>query len=164
MRASTRSRAWPEAARSRPSPAPMRASCWAASDPSQDIPVYLRSVAGPRRSGAVLPAEVATVACRAFVRVESGFYMGLEWPLDRASTVIGRGTGGDRVLHEATISRAHALLAFRGDKVFVQALGSTNGTLVNGVSSQQVDLKQADELKMGRLVLRIRMAEEGAGG
>jgi pSer/pThr/pTyr-binding forkhead associated (FHA) protein len=112
----------------------------------------------------VLPAEVATVACRAFVRVESGFYMGLEWPLDRASTVIGRGTAADLVLNEATISRAHALLAFRGDQLFVQDLGSTNGTLVNGVANQQIDLKEADELKMGRLVLRIRMAEERAGG
>jgi len=89
------------------------------------------------------------------VRVESGFYAGLEWPLDRASTVIGRGATADLVLHEATISRAHALLAFRGDQLFVQDLGSTNGTVVNGVSTQQVDVGVDDELKMGRLVLRI---------
>jgi pSer/pThr/pTyr-binding forkhead associated (FHA) protein len=104
------------------------------------------------------------VACRAFVRIESGFYLGLEWPLDRASTVIGRGTAADLVLNEATISRAHALLAFRGEQLFVQDLGSTNGTLVNGVNGQQVDLKNSDEIKMGRLVLRIRLAEEPAGG
>jgi len=104
------------------------------------------------------------VAARAFVRVESGFYSGLEWPLDRASTVIGRGASADLVLHEATISRAHALLAFRGDQLFVQDLGSTNGTIVNGVSAPtQVDLSHDDELKMGRLVLRIlRSQEEGA--
>jgi len=92
---------------------------------------------------------------RASVRVESGFYSGLEWPLDRASTVIGRGASADLVLYEATISRAHALLAFRGDQLFVQDLGSTNGTIVNGVGAQQVDLSFSDELKMGRLVLRI---------
>jgi pSer/pThr/pTyr-binding forkhead associated (FHA) protein len=103
------------------------------------------------------------VACRAFVRVESGFYMGLEWPLDRASTVIGRGTAADLVLNEATISRAHALLAFRGDQLFVQDLGSTNGTLVNGVNGPQVDLKDSDEIKMGRLVLRIRLEDRAHG-
>ena len=92
---------------------------------------------------------------RAFVRVDSGFYAGLEWPLDRASTVIGRGGTADLVLHEATISRAHALIAYRGEQLFVQDLGSTNGTIVNGVSTQQVDLSGDDELKMGRLVLRI---------
>ena len=100
---------------------------------------------------------------RAFVRVESGFYAGLEWPLDRASTVIGRGATSDLILHEATISRAHALLAFRGDQLFVQDLGSTNGTIVNGVSAQQVDLSQDDEIKMGRLVLRILQQDAGEG-
>ena len=74
---------------------------------------------------------------RTFVRVESGFYEGMEWPLDRASTVIGRGRTADLVLSEATISRAHALLGFKGDQPFVQDLGSTNGTLVNGAREQQ---------------------------
>ena len=97
------------------------------------------------------------MASRAFVRVECGFYEGLEWPLDRASTVIGRGSDADFVLNEATISRAHALLAFKGDVLFVQDLGSTNGTLVNGVPQQQATLRNEDELKMGRLVLRVRV-------
>jgi pSer/pThr/pTyr-binding forkhead associated (FHA) protein len=92
---------------------------------------------------------------RAFVRVESGFYDGLEWPLDRASTVIGRGGTADLILNEATISRAHALFSFKGEQLIVQDLGSTNGTLVNGVSEQQATLRDQDEIKMGRLVLRL---------
>ncbi len=98
---------------------------------------------------------------RTFVRVESGFYSGLEWPLDRASTVIGRGRTADLVLSEATISRAHALLGFKGDQPFVQDLGSTNGTLLNGAREQQALLKHDDELRMGRLVLRIVVAGSG---
>ena len=94
---------------------------------------------------------------RAIVRVESGFYRGLEWPLDRASTVIGRGTAADLVLSEATISRAHALLAYRGDQLFVQDLGSTNGTLLNGarLTSEKQVLKNDDEIQMGRLVIGV---------
>jgi len=42
----------------------------------------------------------------------------------------------------------------------VQDLGSTNGTLVNGATAQQAVLKGHDELKMGRLVLRICVADE----
>lgn len=97
----------------------------------------------------------AASAPRTFVRVESGFYQGLEWPLDRTSTVIGRGRNADLVLSEATISRAHALLGFKGEQPFVQDLGSTNGTLVNGAREHQVLLNPGDELRMGRLVLRI---------
>ena len=78
-------------------------------------------------------STVPPAAQRATLRIESGFYEGLEWELDRPSTVIGRGRNADLVLNEATISRAHALFGYEGAKVFVQDLGSTNGTLVNGV-------------------------------
>ena len=47
--------------------------------------------------------EAQRQLARTFVRVESGFYEGLEWPLDRASTVIGRGRTADLVLSEVTI-------------------------------------------------------------
>jgi pSer/pThr/pTyr-binding forkhead associated (FHA) protein len=99
---------------------------------------------------------------KAFIRVESGFYEGLEWPLERASTVIGRGGTADLILNEATISRAHALFSFKGDQLIVQDLGSTNGTLVNGVSEQQSAVRHHDEIKMGRLVLRLLVESEGA--
>ena len=104
--------------------------------------------------------SLAPANARAHVRIASGFYEGLEWPLDRASTVIGRGRSADMVLNEATISRAHALFGYEGTRVFVQDLGSTNGTLVNGQKTERQLLENGDELRMGRLVLRIGI---GAG-
>jgi pSer/pThr/pTyr-binding forkhead associated (FHA) protein len=92
---------------------------------------------------------------KGMLRIESGFYEGLEWPLERASTVIGRGRNADLVLNEPTISRAHALLSYEGARLFVQDLGSTNGTLVNGMREDRAVLSDGDELRMGRLVLRI---------
>ena len=94
------------------------------------------------------------------VRIESGFYEGLEWPLDRTPMVIGRGRAADLVLHEATISRAHALLGLEAGNVYVQDLGSMNGTLVNGERQDRADLVDGDEISMGRLSLRILV---GAG-
>ena len=112
----------------------------------------------------ILVDSVDAAGPRTFVRVESGFYQGLEWPLDRASTVIGRGRTADLVLSEATISRAHALLGFKGEKPFMQDLGSTNGTMVNGDREQQVFLRDGDELRMGKLVLRIVVREGESDG
>lgn len=112
------------------------------------------------RESLLLGEGTAAGTLRTHVRVESGFYQGLEWPLDRASTVIGRGRNADLVLSEATISRAHALLGFKGEQPFVQDLGSTNGTLVNGTREQQATLKSGDELRMGRLVLRVIVRSE----
>ncbi|MFQ5514624.1 MAG: FHA domain-containing protein [Myxococcota bacterium] len=97
------------------------------------------------------------------LRVESGFYSGLEWPLDRTSTVVGRGRSVDLVLNEATISRAHALLSFEGERLYVQDLGSTNGTLVNGVRRGRIVLEDGDELRMGRLVLIVLAGEDPSG-
>ena len=104
-------------------------------------------------------AGAAPRAVRAFIAVESGFYEGLEWPLVRASTVIGRGSNADLVLNEATISRAHALFGYEGNRIFVQDLGSTNGTLVNGEQEDRRLLDDGDELRMGRLVLRMRIPQ-----
>jgi len=102
-------------------------------------------------------------AQRARLRINSGFYEGLEWELDRASTVIGRGRNADLVLNEATISRAHALFGYEGVEAFVQDLGSTNGTLVNGAREHRRPLAHGDELRMGKLVIKVRLSGAAAG-
>jgi len=106
---------------------------------------------------------VPPAAQRARLRINSGFYEGLEWELDRPSTVIGRGRNADLVLNEATISRAHALFGYDGVEAFVQDLGSTNGTLVNGARENRKPLAHGDELRMGKLVLRVRRDASAAG-
>jgi pSer/pThr/pTyr-binding forkhead associated (FHA) protein len=106
---------------------------------------------------------VPPVSKRATVRIDSGFYEGLEWELDRPSTVIGRGRNADLVLNEATISRAHALFGYDVGRAFVQDLGSTNGTLVNGAREHRRVLLHGDELRMGKLVLRVRLDAAAQG-
>ena len=102
-------------------------------------------------------AAVPPASQRARLRIHSGFYEGLEWELDRPSTVIGRGRNADLVLNEATISRAHALFGYDGGDAFVQDLGSTNGTLVNGTRENRKQLAHGDELRMGKLVLKVSL-------
>lgn len=91
----------------------------------------------------------------AVVRVERGFYEGLEVPVDRDWMVIGRGRGADILIAEPTMSRAHAAIGFDGEHFFVQDLGSTNGTRVNGGREEQARLKSGDEIQLGKLLLRI---------
>ncbi len=47
------------------------------------------------------------------------------------------------------------MIGFKGRQLFVQDLDSTNGTLVNGTREHQAELQDGDEVRMGRLVLRI---------
>jgi len=91
----------------------------------------------------------------ACLRVESGFYAGLEWPIGSEPTVIGRGRQADFMLGEATISRTHARVGREGEGFFLEDLGSTNGTQVNGKRVARGPLRDGDELCMGKLSLRL---------
>jgi len=89
--------------------------------------------------------------------VLSGFYEGLEVHLDRDHMVIGRGRKADLALAEATISRAHAAIGFDGDTFYIEDLGSTNGTLVNGARIAKQPLKNEDEIQMGKLRIGVTL-------
>lgn len=103
-----------------------------------------REPAGPVPSGAV-------------IRVLRGFYEGLEMSVDRDWVVIGRGRGADIVIAEPTMSRAHAAIGYDGESFFVQDLGSTNGTRVNGSREQKSALKDGDEVQLGKLALEVSL-------
>jgi pSer/pThr/pTyr-binding forkhead associated (FHA) protein len=89
------------------------------------------------------------------IRVVHGFFEGLEVPVDRDWVVIGRGRGADVVIAEPTMSRAHAAIGYDGERFFVQDLGSTNGTRVNGAREQKTPLKSGDDIQLGKLRLRV---------
>jgi len=93
----------------------------------------------------------------AVVVVQNGFYEGLEMCVDRDWWVVGRGRSADLALAEPTISRAHAAIGFEAEGFFLQDLGSTNGTWVNGGPAQRVVLKDGDTIQMGKLTLAVSL-------
>lgn len=93
----------------------------------------------------------------AVATVLSGFYEGLEVAIDRERIVIGRGRKADLALAEATISRAHAAIGFDAEGFFVEDLGSTNGTMVNGARITRQRLKSEDEIVMGKLRIGVSL-------
>jgi len=95
----------------------------------------------------------------AALRVLAGFYAGLEVPVDRMRMVIGRGRGADLVVAESTMSREHAAVAFDEEGCFVEDLGSTNGTKVNGERCERARLQDGDEIQLGRLQLQISLRD-----
>ena len=89
--------------------------------------------------------------------MRTGFYSGLEVGIDRERIVIGRGRKADLALAEATISRAHAAFGYDAGGFYIEDLGSTNGTLVNGARVTRQPLKNEDEIQMGKLVLGVTL-------
>ena len=115
-------------------------------------------------AGRKSPEEAGPVPSGASIRVLRGFYEDLEVPVDQDWMVIGRGRSADMVIAEATISRAHAAIGYDKDGFFMQDLGSTNGTRVNGKREARIALSDGDELRLGKLRLRITVPVEGAEG
>jgi len=62
------------------------------------------------------------------------------------------------------VSRRHAKIIRRRSEVFIEDLGSINGTFLNGeklTPYRFVVLKSGDELQLGKLVLRISFTHKG---
>lgn len=93
----------------------------------------------------------------ATIRVMKGFFEGLEVPVDRDWLVVGRGRSADVVIAEPTMSRAHAAIGYDGQSFFVQDLGSTNGTRVNGSVEQKIALKGGDDIQFGKLHVKVEL-------
>ena len=67
------------------------------------------------------------------LRFISGKYQGGEFPLpDEGEIVIGRSSELDMVLVEDMVSRRHAKISVQDGDIFLEDLGSTNGSFVNG--------------------------------
>jgi len=87
-------------------------------------------------------------------------------PLDRDEVVLGRALEADVRVNDAKASRLHARIitkaseASDGIRYFIQDLGSTNGTFVNGQQVSKFELKDGDKILIGEHILRFDMLDE----
>lgn len=71
--------------------------------------------------------------------------------------VVGRSSGSDIVIAASYVSGRHAQFKLMGQNLFVEDLGSTNGTAVNGhLISAPTALKNNDVVNVGDVSIRVR--------
>jgi len=72
-----------------------------------------------------------------------------EFMVDKDSISVGRKHGNDIQLNDLTVSGRHALISVANEKIFVDDLGSTNGTLLNGGRVSKSVLQHGDVVQIG---------------
>ena len=73
--------------------------------------------------------------------------------------IIGRGQNADIILHDGQVSRVHCKITYSGGKIFVEDLGSTNGTLLDGRPVKLDSLTIHSRLQLGRFVLKAEFKD-----
>ena len=114
------------------------------------VRVLLRDLrAAAREPGAELGRLVVVASPSGEPAVGAGF------SLD-AVTTLGRDVNATILLDDEFVSGLHAALTYRGRAWYVEDLGSTNGTFVNGSPVEDIALVSfGDELQCGNIRLRL---------
>jgi hypothetical protein len=98
------------------------------------------------------------------LRFISGKYQGGEFPIvPDKQIVVGRSSDLDMVLVEDMVSRKHARIAMQQDQIWIEDLGSTNGTFVNGEKIKRARLKEGDRVLIGTSILKVIAGDAAAG-
>ncbi len=75
----------------------------------------------------------------------------------KGPVIVGRAPGADIVIGASYVSARHARFNLMGSNLFVEDLGSTNGTSVNRRPiSEPVALRNGDIVNVGDVAIRVR--------
>ncbi len=117
----------------------------------------------PTKIGAVEPGanKPKTRRDRAHFIVLAGQNLGQMYRVDQLETVIGRGSEATIRLADDGISRRHAKVALEGGQLWIEDMGSANGTLVNGKTVARQVLRDGDKIQMGATtILKFTYSDE----
>ena len=83
----------------------------------------------------------------------SGPFEGVTLSMASAELSMGRDPSNHLWIPDQVLSRRHCLLTRKGDQFFIRDLGSRNGTLVNGMTVDELQLRHGDQICIGTSVL-----------
>ncbi|SPF42667.1 FHA domain protein (fragment) [Candidatus Desulfosporosinus infrequens] len=91
-----------------------------------------------------------------FLEIIEGPDIGQSFSLQDAEVFIGRHGQCELVLHDPEVSRRHLKIALEENSLWLDDLGSTNGSFVNGQRITHLSVLPGDRIQIGQSVLVIQ--------
>jgi hypothetical protein len=107
-------------------------------------------------TGELRPVDIDKVVKQtgaALVIRSGGGRAGESFTIEEEKTSIGRSPDAGVFLDDVTVSRNHALIVRRADGLYIDDLGSLNGTYVNRRRIESHKLGDGDEIQIGKYKL-----------
>jgi diguanylate cyclase (GGDEF)-like protein len=108
---------------------------------------------GPEGAPVVtIPISLAPVPDRPVLLRREGLDAGAVYSLKHGCVVVGRDPGAGLSIRDPGVSRVHARVFARDGAWYVEDLGSTNGTLLNGLLVSRSPVEDGDVMELGPAV------------
>ncbi len=99
----------------------------------------------------------------ASIVIIEGHAEGMEYPIEKVSTVLGRDKNADIMIKDPSISRQHAAIIYHDSMFILKDLGSTNGTYMKSKKIEKARIRHRDKFQIGDTVIQF-ILEETTGG
>ena len=121
--------------------------------------VYMRKSGKPedetRIGTSAVPDEKIPGNLLASLVIVEGEVQGMEYPVTKTYTVIGRDKDADITPRDSRISRRHAVIVYLDGSYILKDLDSTNGTIMNGAFIKQANLRHGDKFRVGETTFQF---------
>jgi len=97
----------------------------------------------------------STTVGKGRLTIVNGCFAGLEIPLKKKKTVLGRNIDCDICLDDSLVSDEHAEIVRTVEGFVLNDLNSRNGVTVNGVEAHNQLLKNGDVIQIGNFIIRF---------
>jgi diguanylate cyclase (GGDEF)-like protein len=87
--------------------------------------------------------------------VVSGVFLGQQLEIGQEPIVIGRAVEATLSLPHPSVSRNHCRVWIEGERFFIEDLGSTNKTYLNGQAVMRAELNDGDQIGVGNHALKF---------
>ena len=106
-----------------------------------------------------VPDQKIPSRLQASLVIVEGQAQGMEYPVTKTYTVIGRDKDADITPRDSRISRRHAVIVYLDGSYILKDLDSTNGTIMNGAFIKQANLRHGDKFRVGETTFQFILQE-----